>query len=209
MLHGTNWCSQLWISWFWVITWWDNERAPVLAAVAVAVAVAALAWHFPIQLRETRRKVKHNECIHARMLSELARACQIKPDMPATSRCWATNSFRLTPPSLQPTERQIEVEPAPESESEAEAAVHDGNYYTRAPIALMTTGWQWLRRRRHCWRRCTWVYSRDHGKQPMHTEQQQIAHTPCMPSRSKRQRILSLINEQVTTADKGESQAAL
>lgn len=75
---------------------------------------------------------------------------------------------------------------------------------TRAPM-MMTTGWQWLRR--HCWRRCTWVYSRDRGKQPMHTVQQ-IAHTPCMPSRGKRQRVLSLINEQVTTADKGESHTA-
>lgn len=75
---------------------------------------------------------------------------------------------------------------------------------TRAPMP-MTTGWQWLRR--HCWRHCTWVYSRDRGKQPMHTVQQ-IAHTPCMPSRGKRQRILSLINEQVTTADKGESHTA-
>lgn len=31
----------------------------------------------------------------AAVRAELARACRIKPDTPATLRCWATNSFRL------------------------------------------------------------------------------------------------------------------
>lgn len=191
------------MSWFWIISSSDNERPPVHAA-----GIVHLPRHFPIQLSETRRKVNRNECIHARMPSELARACRIKPDTPATLRCWATNSFRLvlwlwrSPlPScccpfivgkLKCFRRADAIGRQALSRQLCVAA-------TRAPMP-MTTGWQWLRR--HCWRRCTWVYSRDRGKQPMHT-MQQIAHTPCMPSRGKRQRILSLINEQVTTADKG------